>query len=101
MPGTAVATKVPADCTAQALTQAIVQSGVEVASTRVQGSRFACIQGYAKAIVIAPSFGNYVWAFWHDDSGTWTVLWVGQENLPASSLGIPDDVYNQLKGQVP
>jgi hypothetical protein len=47
------------------------------------------MQGYAKAIVRAPSFGGSVWAFWHDDSGKWTVLWVGQENLPASALAYP------------
>jgi hypothetical protein len=100
--GTAVATKVPADCTAQALTQAIVQAGsrVAVGGTAVVDSEFVCVQGYAKAIVRAPSLGGSVWAYWHDDSGTWTVLWVGQDILPASSLGIPDDVFNQLKGQV-
>jgi hypothetical protein len=66
----------------------------------VEGSDFACIQGYAKAVVVATGY-QPVWAFWHNDSGTWTVLWVGQENLPASSLGIPDDVYNRLARQVP
>jgi hypothetical protein len=101
MPGIAAATKVPAACTAQALNEALAQAGnqVTVAKTTVVGSQFACIRGYAKAIVYTQGWGR-VWAFWHDESGDWTVLWVGQEDIPGSALGVPDDVLTQLKGQV-
>jgi hypothetical protein len=100
LPGTAVATKVPATCSAQALTEALAQAPTLAASgTAVVGAQFACVQGYAKAIVQAPNAPSGA-AYYLDKSGLWTVLSAG-ENLPASALGIPDSIYNELNAKVP
>ncbi len=63
------------------------------------GSQFACIQGYAKAAVQAPGADPGV-AYYRDVFGFWTVLSAGEE-LTASQLGIPADVYSELVAKVP
>jgi hypothetical protein len=103
LPGTAVATSVPATCSSQALTEAIAQAPKMAGpGTAVVDSQFACIEGYAKAIVLGaglPSTDTGA-AYYQDVGGLWTVLSVG-ESPPASALGMPESVYNELNTQVP
>jgi hypothetical protein len=92
-------TEVPSDCTAHALTQAMAQTQQVAPLTAVVGSQFACVQGYAKAIVQVSGAPTEA-AYFQDQVGTWSVLSVGK-NLPASQLGIPEDIYNELNTKVP
>ncbi len=88
-----------ADCTSQALSQAVVASGEAPAGTQVVDSHFACVANYAEALVAAPGLDT-VEAYYHTDSGKWTVLTIGSAGITAQNTGIPVETYNQLDAQV-
>ena len=106
-------TNVPAECTNQALTQALTQSGAAPGGSTVDDSKYACVGGYAKAVVQTPGYGpsggvgDSGWVYYGNDSGHWTVSRGGSCGSEASGcftgtdVGVPPAISKVLDTKIP